>query len=247
MKVLFVGESWVIHSTHQKGFDVFTTVNYEEGGTNFIKSLERSGFDVDYMPCHVASKSFPNTKEALSKYDAVILSDIGSNTLLLHDDTFMRGKKTNNVLTAIKEYVEDGGGFAMMGGYLSFQGIDAKAKFAGTAIEEILPVKLMATDDRFEAPEGITPTITNHSHEILNGVSGEWPHFLGFNILESKDDAEILATCGNHTFMAAWEYGKGRTFAFASDIAPHWGSPEFVAWESYDKLFANAINWIANK
>lgn len=247
MKILFVGESWVVHETHQKGFDVFTSVKYEEGGKVFTDSLERSGFEIEYMPCHVASEKFPRTKEGLQEFDAVILSDIGANTLLLHKDTFYKGKITGNPLTAIKEYVEDGGAFAMMGGYLSFQGIDAKARFAGTAIEEILPVKLLTVDDRFEAPEGVTPVIKDSSHPIMNNVPADWPHFLGYNILLPKEGTDIIATCGEHVFIAATEYGKGRTFAFASDIAPHWGSPEFVKWEGYDQLFANAINWIVNK
>lgn len=245
MKVLFVGESWIVHETHQKGFDVFTSVKYEEGGRGFIKSLEKSGAEVDYMPCHVAQHSFPNTLEALLNYDVVILSDIGSNTLLLHDDTFRKGKRRNNALMAIKDYVKAGGGFAMMGGYLSFQGIDAKAKFAGTVIEEILPIKMMDTDDRYESPEGIRPEIINENHPILNGVSKEWPHFLGYNILKEKANSNVIAKCGNHVFMASCEYGEGRSFVFASDIAPHWGSPEFVEWESYDKLFGNMLNWLS--
>ncbi len=245
MKLLFIGESWVIHSVHMKGFDEFTTTTYEEGGWCLINAFKSGGIDVDYMPAHIAASSFPDTVDKLAEYDVVVFSDIGSNTLLLHNDTFSKGKITNNRLKVVQEYVEKGGSFAMMGGYFSFQGIDAKAKYAKSPIEEILPITMMETDDRLEAPEGITPDIIMPAHPILDGVSKDWPHFLGYNILTEKPDAEVIATCGDHVFMAAGTYGKGRTFAFASDIAPHWGSPKFVNWECYNTLFVNIANWLA--
>ena len=47
--------------------------------------------------------------------------------------------------------------------------------------------------------------------------------------------------------MAAGRYGEGRTLAFASDVAPHWGSPEFLKWGSYSRLFHNIALWLAGK
>lgn len=247
MKVLLAGESWVVNSTHIKGFDQFETTTYGEGGKWLIEALEGAGMEVDYMPCHVAANNFPSTMEEISKYDVVILSDIGSNTLLLQDDTFMRGQRRPNRMKLIKEFVENGGGFAMMGGYMSFQGIDGKSKYAHTAIADILPIKMMETDDRYEAPEGITPVITQDSHPILEGVSKEWPHFLGYNILLETNPNDVIAKCGDHVFMASKEYGKGRTFVFSSDVSPHWGTPEFLEWESYNKLFSNIAKWLGKE
>lgn len=244
MKVLFAGESWVINSTHIKGFDQFTETAYGEGGERFIKALESDGIEVDYMPCHIAAIKFPITLEDLEEYDVIILSDIGSNTLLLNEDVFKRGQKMPNRLELIKEFVHNGGGFGMMGGYMSFQGIDGKAKYAHTAIADILPVKMMETDDRFETPEGIYPTIIDHSHPILEGISKAWPHFLGYNMLFEIDPKYVIGKFNEHVFMAGKEVGKGRTFVFASDISPHWGSPEFLDWESYDILFSNIVKWL---
>lgn len=36
-KILLAGESWTIHSIHQKGFDSFTTTTYETGTKWFKK------------------------------------------------------------------------------------------------------------------------------------------------------------------------------------------------------------------
>lgn len=247
MKILFVGESWVINSTHIKGFDQFTETTYGEGGTWLIEALKGAGMEVDYMPCHVAANEFPTTLEEIQRYDVVILSDIGSNTLLLTEDVFAKGKRMPNRLELVKEFVENGGGFAMMGGYMSFQGIDGKSKYAHTAIADILPVKMMESDDRLEAPEGVTPKIIDDSHPILKGVSKNWPHFLGYNMLFEIDPKDVIAKCGDHVFMAGKEFGKGRTLVFASDISPHWGSPEFLEWESYNTLFSNMAKWLATK
>lgn len=247
MKVLLAGESWVINSTHIKGFDQFTETTYGEGGKWLIEALEGAGIEVDYMPCHVAANKFPTTLEEMQKYDVIILSDIGSNTLLLTEDVFSKGKRMPNRLQLVKEYVENGGGFAMMGGYMTFQGIDGKGKYAHTAIADILPVKMMESDDRLEAPEGVYPEIVNDSHPVLDGVSKEWPHFLGYNMLFEIDSKDVIAKCNDHVFMAGKEYGKGRTFTFASDISPHWGSPEFLEWESYNTLFSNIAKWLAKE
>ncbi len=57
---------------------------------------------------------------------------------MLHPDTWLRSKRTPNRLKLLKSYVEAGGGLIMVGGYLSFQGINGSARYHGTPIEEIL-------------------------------------------------------------------------------------------------------------
>jgi len=247
VRLLFAGESWTTFSTHVKGFDSFVTSKYEEGAAFLLEAYRKAGIELEYMPCHVAAERFPDTAEGLSAYDAVMLSDIGSNTFLLSPDTFERGIRRPNRLAAIRDYVARGGGFAMMGGYMSFQGIDAKARYKDGPIGEILPVELLATDDRRETPEGVTPRILLPGHPVLRGVQPEWPQFLGYNILRPKAGAEVIATFGEDVFMAAGRYGEGRTLAFASDVAPHWGSPEFLKWGSYSRLFHNIALWLAGK
>src|SRR6516162_2098769 len=97
-RVLMAGESWTTHSTHVKGFDSFTTSSYNEGGTELIAALDAGGVEVTYQPSHVAADHFPSTREALADYDVVILSDIGANTLLLPQRTFVRSEATANRL-----------------------------------------------------------------------------------------------------------------------------------------------------
>ena len=242
-KILLVGESWETFSIHLKGFDPFYTNTYEEGANYFIKAIEEYGFNVDYLPNHKAGRDFPLSKAKIKEYSTVILSDIGSNTLLLHPDTFEKSKPTPNRLKLIKEYVSEGGSLLMVGGYLSFQGIDAKAQYKDTPIEEILPVILKETDDRMEVPEGMNPQIKS-DHDVLSGLEKEWPMFLGYNKLKAKPKSDILLEWNKDPILVLGEYGDGRTAAFASDCAPHWGSYDFVEWDNYSKFWGQLISWL---
>ena len=83
----------------------------------------------------------------MKAYDVVVLSDIGANTLLLPDRTFVRSERTPNRLELLANFVREGGGLLMVGGYLTFQGIQAKGNYKGTPVEDVLPVMLEAGDD----------------------------------------------------------------------------------------------------
>jgi len=46
--------------------------------------------------------------------------------------------------------------------------------------------------------------------------------------------------------IVVWHYGKGRAMAFASDIAPHWGSG-FQNWKYYEQFWNQALEWLASR
>lgn len=247
-RVLIAGESWVTHSIHTKGFDSFTTTEYNEGVRWLRAALEQGSWDVTFLPNHVAARDFPQTPADLAAYDAVILSDIGANTLLLHPDTFVRSQPMANRLVSIRDYVKNGGGLIMVGGYLTFQGIEAKGKWAASPVEEALPVTLHQHDDRVEAPEGVEPKVAMAGHAILKSVpQGRWPSLLGYNQVKPRPGAEVLVTVGNDPLVAAGTFGKGRSAVFTSDCGPHWAPPPFCDWAGYAPLFNGITNWVANK
>ena len=66
-RILVAGESWTVHSIHQKGFDSFTTTEYAEGVGWLRAALEGGGWQVEYQPSHVAAQAFPATAEALAR------------------------------------------------------------------------------------------------------------------------------------------------------------------------------------
>jgi len=247
MKVLLAGESWITIHIHVKGADSFTDSTYEEGADALRNALSGHGIEVDYLPNHVCGTKFPTSIDELAGYSAVLLSDIGANTLLLHPRTFTGLERTPNRLEALKAYVHRGGGLCMIGGYLTFMGMEARGCWRETAVEEVLPVKLHASDDRVEKPEGVVPKVLMPEHPILEGIAGPWPFFLGYNRLEARPDANVIMAVGDHPFLAGRAVGNGRTAIFASDCAPHWGPPEFMSWKHYGRLWGQLVEWLAHK
>jgi uncharacterized membrane protein len=246
IKLLVAGESWMTHSIHVKGFDSFETSSYHEGGTEMIAALRMAGIDVAYFPNHVAGEAFPRSEEELSCFDAVMLSDIGANTLLLPNGVFVRSERTVNRLVLLRDFVKGGGGLLMVGGYLTFQGIAAKGNYHGSPVEEVLPVRLSAGDDRHEAPQGFQPMVVQPDHPVLAGLSG-WPFFLGYNRSTLHPEAALLASIDGDPLIAVRSVGRGRSAIFSSDCGPHWGPPDFVAWPGYGRLWTNLVTWLAGR
>jgi uncharacterized membrane protein len=244
-RVLIAGESWTTTSIHVKGFDSFTTVAYEEGVGALRDALLAAGHDVTFMPNHVAAVDFPHTVDGLRAWDVVLLSDIGSNTLLIPPATFARFEAKPNRLVAVREWVRGGGGFGMIGGYLSFQGIEAKANYRGTAVAELLPVELEIGDDRVESPDEGSPVLTGESHPVVDGLAAEWPAILGYQRAAARPSGSVLARVGPDPLLVAGEFGDGRTLAYMTDIGPHWAPPAFLAWDGYARLWDQAVRWLA--
>jgi len=247
MRVLLCGESWVTHSLHIKGVDSFTTSTYVEGADRLRGALSAAGLEVEYLPGHLVPGQFPGSPAELAAYGAVILSDIGANSLLLAPDTFERSAIAPNRLASVEQYVRDGGGLLMIGGYLSFAGIDAKARYYGTPVEAALPVTISDHDDRAERPEGVWPLVTGPGHPVLDGVSADWPALLGYNQLTARPEAQVLVSCGTDPLLTVGSHGAGRSAAFASDCAPHWCPPAFMEWPGYDPLWGNLVCWLGGE
>lgn len=246
-RILVAGESWQTVSTHTKGFDSFVTADYAEGVGEFRAALEKAGHEVIFQPSHVAAESFPDSVLALREFGAVVLSDIGSNTLLLHPSTFRKAEARPNRLEVIRSWVADGGALAMIGGYLSFQGIEGKANYRSTPLAEVLPVSLEPGDDREEAPQGAIACVIDAEHPVTAGIETEWPALLGFQRLEAKENSKILATINGWPLLVVGNYGRGRVLAFASDIGPHWVPPTFTEWSGYSQLWGQAATWLVNE
>ena len=253
-QVLLVGESWVSSATHYKGFDQFGSVTFHLGAEPLVAALKDSAFALTYMPAHEAVNAFPATAEGLDAYDAILLSDIGANSILLHPDVWLHGRTYPNRLKLLRDWTARGGGLVMAGGYFSFQGIDGKARWRRTPVEEALPVTCLPYDDRLEIPEGFKPEVVGPAgHPILDGLGTDWPLLLGANEVEVKPgpDVEVLARLpadqGGHPLLVTGRHGAGRTAAWTSDIGPHWLPQSFVDWPGYARLWTNLLGWVTAK
>jgi uncharacterized membrane protein len=242
--ILIVGESWVTNATHYKGFDQFTSTTFESGVAPLKDALESGGHEVRWMPAHEAAEGFPLHTEGLNDVDVLILSDVGANTLLLHPDTWLRGKPTPNRLKLIREWTLGGGALVMCGGYYSFQGINAGAFYHRSPVEDVLPVSISPYDDRVEVPEGASAKVLEREHPIVAGIEDQWPILLGYNRIEADPEATVLARIEEDPLLVVSEPGEGKSLAWASDIGPHWCPEPFTSWEGYERLWNRAVSWL---
>jgi uncharacterized membrane protein len=155
--------------------------------------------------------------------------------------------------------VNKGGGFAMVGGELSFN----EAQYDLTPVAEILPVELPPGRDHY-VEEPYTPTVTpaGAGHPILTFAAGPaasvvsaLPPFSGFNsVLGLKEGAEALLTHPSpprgpprQPVLAIREVGKGRTLSLSTDSLWFWALPDAGQGgrgTAHRELWANAIRWL---
>ena len=246
MKNIFIcGESYIGYTVHIKGADTMATSGYFENVGWLRAALEAAGYHVDYMPSHVALEAFPDTAEKLDRYSLVILSDVGANTLMMTKKSFRESLPAPDRCKALRAYVERGGALVMVGGFMSFTGIEGKARYGVTPIADVLPVRLLPTDDRVETSEGSVPVILRKEHPIFQGLPDPWPHyFIGYNrTIADAEKGEVLATINGDPFIAVGSFGSGRSAVFTSDCAPHWAPKAFLESPAYGILWKNLADW----
>ena len=255
IRILYVGDSWLTAGT----LSAFSSLTYDLRGVSVENSAQRildawnrnPRYEVSYLAGWDALAKFPETMEVLGQYDVVFLSDVESDSLVLYPvERSMRAPMGPNRLKLIREYVKEGGALAMIGGYATFVGRHNAGNYRGTPVEEALPVRcLLIDDDRVETPEGVTVAVKQPQHPIVHKI--DWnpsPIFNGYNRVEVKEGAEVLATFKEtgDPFIVVWNFGKGRSMAFTPDIAPHWGAG-FLEWKPWQQFLDQALNWLASK
>lgn len=247
-KVLLLGESYSATHTFVRGRNYVTLPQYGHFGTEIVSMLEKEGLDVTMICTHDIPEKCPIRREDFAQYDVVILSDVGSDTMLVQPRD-ANGKRYPNRLRELAHYVENGGGLLMVGGYFGFSGIGNQARYNMTPLAEVLPVHISDYDDRVECPEGVCPVINpGCGTHLFDGIQMEaCPEFGGYNKTVGKEGAKVFATFYGDPFLAGMEFGKGRSFAFTSDCAPDWAPLTVLAWEGYSKLLANVIRWTAGE
>ena len=204
-----------------------------EGAASYLAGLmTHFGWSFDYVPSHV-----PMTRELIERpHSLLILSDYPATQF---DDDLQE---------IVLRQVEGGMGLLMIGGWESFHGFGGDWDVAPLACA--LPVEISRYDDRvnFDQPALLC---LHHSQSELWGLP--WlqrpPTIGGMNRITAKPSAESLlvvtpfsAEFDKEAEMWVWRESlprlaalvthsrvKGRTAAFASDVAPHWVGG-FVDW-----------------
>jgi len=195
----------------------------------------------------------PQTLEDMRRFDVFIIGD-------LHRSYFSPAQLEN-----LRQVVEEGRGFLMLGGYNSL----GPGGYGGTAVEKMLPVEV--------GPPGIgqetTPfvlklTPEGAAHPIFHGTTGFFQYQSGAprqrlpllkgctNLVRPKPGASVLAVHperanrhGPLVVLAVQQYGEGRSAAFAADTTYQWYLPfrAMGAESPYVKFWSQMVRWLANK
>lgn len=187
------------------------------------------GWAFDYVPSHESAPAeMFNTPRKL-----IIVSD--------YPAARMDAAAQQNLI----DQVAAGVGLIMIGGWESFHGLGGD--WDGTPVGDTLPVVIASTDDRMNCDQ---PVLVRRlvEHPVLAGLPWDSrpPVIGGFNRFTEKPDATVLleaqrftaatnagefcfSPLDRHPLLVVGEFGRGRTAALATDVAPHWVGP-LVDW-----------------
>jgi len=208
--------------------------------------------DVDAPTSELSLIPFPSNlllSDYLNSFDLVIF----------HNFRFKPFVHKKN-LTNLKDYVEGGGAFLMIGGDLSFQ----NGGYERTPVEEIIPVAFRRNENRFLLESfrmNIPDNLVNHPILRLDSDRNKnkkiWstlPTLDGLNLgLVPDSRAQVLGTTQVSTgkqelpVLAAAKIGEGRTMSIATDSSWHWNFRrvgEGGSGRYYQKFWENVIAWL---
>lgn len=251
IQVLYVGDSEVVLNRYLVGADVIEQSYFNDNGRWFRDAMaNEASIKVRHITPHGVATEFPTSLHELKTYDVVIFSDVGYNSMIFYPGltppyVYPLGPDRVGM---VREFVVQGGGFLMVGGYLSFAGLNGIARWGGTEIEEILPVSIARHDDRIEVVQGFRFELIQPEHPIVAGLpwhEAGWT-LCGYNQVTLKTGATSIAEYRNDPLIACWDFEKGRTAIFASDFAPHWAG-DFVHWAHYSTFWKQMIQWLAKR
>jgi uncharacterized membrane protein len=251
VKVLYLGDSEVVLNRYLVGADVIEQSYFNDNGRYFREAMaSQDHVEVRHIAPHGVPTQFPSKFNELKAYDVVIFSDVGYNSL-----NFYPGLTPPYVyplgpdrIEMVMQFVEQGGGFLMVGGYLSFAGLNGIARWWGTEIETLLPVSIAHSDDRVEVVQGFRFNIVQPRHPIVAGLPWEGADWTvcGYNRVALKHDATLIASYQGDPLIACGRHKSGRSAVFTSDFAPHWAGT-FLHWAHYGEFWKQLLLWLAGR
>lgn len=247
LKVLYAGDGEALNYLVTKGLNFYMAGGFvDESG--YLKWALESDPEIEVWHINPGEslELFPREMDALKQYSVVILSDIGADSILFYMNRDVAPMGPNR-LKLIKQYVLEGGGLLMIGGWSSFGGWGGQARWSNTPVEEVLPVIIKDGDDRVEVPEGCTFEKWDTNHPITKDLPINEPFVLtGYNRFKAKPTARVLAWIEDDPAIVVGEFGKGRSMAVATDCAPHWAGT-WLKWSGYNKFWVRSVRWLAGR
>ena len=192
--------------------------------------------------------------------DELFREHLGSFDVVIFQNFDYAPYEMQTYLPRIRDYVDRGGSFVMIGGDRSF----AEGRYAGTAIEEVLPVKVgspgvLKGSYRAEVTKrfarhpivalGPDPALTRQTWRTL-------PALHGANVVGAvKPEAQVLlhhprARLNNGArlpILVVSESGRGRVAAMTTDASWRWrfaADDATVGSDEYELFWDHMIRWL---
>jgi Mg-chelatase subunit ChlD len=102
----------------------------------------------------------------------------------------------------------------------------------------------------YEKKEGFGVARESAGHEVLRGITGDFPPLTGFVLTRAKRSPLVQTLIANPTFAAeasgtiaaTWTYGLGRTAVWTTDCGAAWAS-RWNDWPEFDRLLGGLVRW----
>jgi len=208
---------------------------------------DRSLFDTGaYSLIEFPYRDLFDKDKDLGSFDVVVFQNFAYGP-------YLRGQSFR-LLTSLADYVREGGGLAMLGGEQAF----AAGGYAGTPLEEVLPVKMdrapsvMSLPIRFQITrQGLRHPVTMlHFNQKVNRENWDrLPRLDGYNPTSPWPDSVVLATVGDSQIplLAVRQVDRGRTMALTTDTSWYWSfraAGQGTGSLSYLRFWKNALRWL---
>ena len=194
--------------------------------------------------------------------DELFREHLGSFDVVIFQNFDYAPYEMQTYLLRIKEYVQRGGSFVMIGGDRSF----AEGRYAGTAIEQILPVKLGAPGAlKGSYRAEVSKALARHPIVALGPDPGltrqTWralPALYGANMVSAvKEGAQVLLEHprariqggARLPILVVGESGRGRVAALTSDSTWRWrfaADDSAVGSDEYELFWDRMIRWLTH-
>ena len=196
------------------------------------------------------ASGFPQGRAALYEYDALVIANIEADAL------------SRPQLEMIAEFVDQRGGGVLVLGARSF----VQQGFAGTALEDVLPVGLrdrgngvVRASARAETRFAVTLTADGRSHPVMRLGAGsedmaqrwrDMPPLSGVAALGAlRPGAQALALVdaadGPRPLVAVQRYGQGRAMVFAGEASWRWRMQMPSEDRTHELFWRQAVRWIS--
>jgi uncharacterized membrane protein len=193
--------------------------------------------------------------------DDIFLEELKNFDVVFFDDFSHRAYFNPVYLERVKDFVRDGGGLAMLGGFRSFD----SGGYAESALKDVLPVEL-DNKGKYQTQGTVRPVLTASGkvHPITRLLPdpkaneeawAKMPPLADLNQVRGARGETLLSASGDGAatgspLLTIGRFGKGRSLALMTDDVWRWN---FIAVgnretpQNHLKLIRQAVRWLAQE